>query len=137
MFISAHPFLVYSRQKALVDFQNEHGIVTEAYSALIPLTGQPGGPVDKPVNAIAKRLNLQAEQVLLAWVAHKGAVIVTTSSKKDRLERYLAVGDIKLTSEDIKSIDDAGAQLDYRKVARWAAAGAIVGVWGSIMLFKY
>jgi len=124
-----HPY-VYSKQKALVDFQNEHGIVTEAYSALTPLTSRPGGPVDKPVNAIAKRLDLKAEQVLLAWVAHKGAVIVTTSSKKERLEGYLAVGQIQLTSEDVQSIDDAGAQTDYRKLTRFVTVCAVCGLAG-------
>jgi hypothetical protein len=42
-----------------------------------PITRQPGGPVDKPVNEIARRLNATADQVLLAWVKAKGAVVVT------------------------------------------------------------
>jgi diketogulonate reductase-like aldo/keto reductase len=45
----------------------DHHIVPEGYSTLIPLTQLPGGPVDKPVNEIAKRLNVKPEQVLLAW----------------------------------------------------------------------
>jgi hypothetical protein len=35
---------------------------------------------------------------------------VTTSSKKERLEGYLSVGDIELTKDDIKAIDHAGAK---------------------------
>jgi hypothetical protein len=42
-----------------------------------PITRQPGGPLDKPVNDIARRLNATADQVLLAWVKAKGAVAVT------------------------------------------------------------
>jgi diketogulonate reductase-like aldo/keto reductase len=42
-----------------------------------PITKRPGGPVDKPVNEIASRLNVSADQVLLAWVKAKGAVSVT------------------------------------------------------------
>ena len=38
------------------------------------------------------------------------AIIVTTSSKKERLEDYLSVGDIELTKDDIKAIDHAGAK---------------------------
>jgi len=38
------------------------------------------------------------------------AIIVTTSSKKERLEGYLSVGDIELTKDDIKAIDHAGAK---------------------------
>lgn len=38
------------------------------------------------------------------------AIIVTTSSKKERLESYLDVGDIELTKDDVKAIDEAGAK---------------------------
>jgi hypothetical protein len=77
-----------------------------------PLTHQPGGPVDAPVNKIAKRENVKPEQVLLAWAKSKGAVVVTyvcsplgfhsghthridsSSTKKERLEGYLDAGDL-------------------------------------------
>jgi len=123
---------VYAKQKELVAFQNEHEIVTEAYSPLTPLTQFPGGPVDKPVASIVKRLSLKPEQVLLAWVAAKGAVILTTSSKKERLQGYLDVGGVKLTEDDIKSIDDAGAKLDGRKVVKWIA----VALLASVVVFR-
>jgi len=45
---------------------------------------------------------------LLAWVKAKGAVAVTTSSKKFRLEGYLAAADLELTPADIAAIDSAG-----------------------------
>ncbi|KAG6863825.1 hypothetical protein C0991_002858, partial [Blastosporella zonata] len=60
-----------------------------------PITKFPGGPVDTPINAAAKRLGVTSNQVLFAWAKAKGAVIVTTSSKKGRLEEYLAVGDLR------------------------------------------
>jgi len=133
--ILLHPY-VYARQKDLIAFQDKHSIVTEAYSALIPLVHNPGGPVDKPVNAISKRLDVQPEQVLLAWVKAKGAVIVTTSSKKDRLVRYLAVGDIKLTEEDVKKIDGAGAKLDLRRVYKLVGVVAVAGIIAFASLSK-
>jgi diketogulonate reductase-like aldo/keto reductase len=92
---------VYARQAPLLAYTASQGIVSEAYSALTcvatsryplfrirwldtqrtiynsPITRQPGGPVDKPVNEIAERLNATADQVLLAWVKAKGAVAVT------------------------------------------------------------
>jgi len=105
--ILLHPY-VYSKQKELIEFQNKHNIVTEAYSPLIPITHQPGGPVDKPVAEIGKKLGLEPEQVLLAWVKAKGAVILSTSSKEQRLKRYLAVGDIDLSEGDVEAIDAAG-----------------------------
>jgi diketogulonate reductase-like aldo/keto reductase len=99
--ILLHPY-VHTRQAPLLAFAAAHDIVSEAYSALMyvpnpfhaslpapvsahadyllknsPITHQPGGPVDKPVNEIAQRLNATADQVLLAWVKAKGAVVVT------------------------------------------------------------
>ncbi|KAF7304457.1 Aldo-keto reductase [Mycena chlorophos] len=106
--ILLHPY-VYARQKPILEFAKEHGIVIEAYSALIPITSQPGGPVDVPVKAIAARLGVTDDQVLLAWTKAKGAVVVTTSSKKERLLGYLNAGDLELTDADIAAIDAAGA----------------------------
>ncbi|KAH8996666.1 Aldo/keto reductase [Lactarius akahatsu] len=107
--ILLHPY-VYARQAPLLAYASAHGIVSEAYSALIPITHQPGGPVDKPLNEIAQRLGATTDQVLLAWVRAKGAVAVTTSSKKFRLEGYLAAGDLKISAADIEAIDSAGAK---------------------------
>ncbi|KAI0261215.1 Aldo/keto reductase [Gloeopeniophorella convolvens] len=123
--ILLHPY-VHARQAPLLAFSAAQGIVSEAYSALIPITHQPGGPVDKPVGEIAARLNATADQVLLAWVKAKGAIAVTTSSKKSRLEGYLAAGDLKLTLADIAAIDVAGAKGARREAIRKgvrAAAG--------------
>ncbi|KAI0635100.1 Aldo/keto reductase [Trametes polyzona] len=112
-----HPY-VHARQLPIVEFGRAHGIVSEAYSVLIPLTHQPGGPVDKPLGAIAARLSAKPEQVLLAWAKSKGVVVVTSSTKKERLEGYLAAGDLELTPADIASIDVAGAQGAHQQTVR-------------------
>lgn len=60
----------------------------------------------------------------------RSAIIVTTSSKKERLQDYLAVGDIHLTDDDVAAIDRAGAKgelWDERKgkvygVIKWVSA---------------
>ncbi|KGB79884.2 oxidoreductase [Cryptococcus deuterogattii R265] len=107
--ILLHPYVI-TRTAPLLEYLKEQNIVVEGYSTLTPLTSRPGGPVDQPVNQIAKRLGIKPEQVLLAWSRAKGAIPVTTSSKKERLEGYLDVGDITLTEDDIKAIDTAGAK---------------------------
>ncbi|KAL1409302.1 hypothetical protein Q8F55_003281 [Vanrija albida] len=119
----------------LLDFHKEQNIVTEGYSTLVPLTSRPGGPVDKPVNEIAKRLGAKPEQVLLAWSKAKNAVILSTSSKKSRLQDYLAVGDIDLTEEDVKAIDEAGikggpGRTGYKEYLRRAARATALGLIG-------
>lgn len=107
--ILLHPYVI-TRTAPLLEYLEEQNIVAEGYSTLIPLTSRPGGPVDKPVNQIAERLNVKPEQVLLAWSRAKRAIPVTTSSRKARLEGYLDVGDITLTEDDVKAIDKAGAK---------------------------
>lgn len=128
--ILLHPY-VYAKQAPILLYAAQHGIVIEAYSALIPITHQPGGPVDKPVNAIASRLNATADQVLLAWVKAKGAVVVTTSSKKARLEGYLSAANLALTEDDVTAIDAAGVrgtrQQTARTILRRAAVVMLVG----------
>jgi len=96
---------------ALLKLAAEHNIVIETYGALTPITKKPGGPVDKPVNEIAQRLGITPAQVILLWVRAKGVVIVTTTSKAERLQEYLAVGDLQpLSQEDVDAIDAAGSQ---------------------------
>lgn len=101
------------------------GVAIEAYSPLKPLTTYPGGPVDKPVNAIAERLEVKPEEALLAWIKSKGAVTLTTSSKKERLEAYMAAGDVELTDEDIAAIERAGAKGPPSSL--WKSMGRIAG----------
>ncbi|KAG6895080.1 hypothetical protein C0993_010203, partial [Termitomyces sp. T159_Od127] len=109
--IMLHPY-VYPKHKPIVEFNAKHGIVTEAYSSLTPITHLPGGPLDEPLNAIAKRLDASLDQVLFAWVKAKGAVVVTTISKKERLEGYLRAADLVLTPGDVTALDEAGAKGD-------------------------
>ncbi|KAH7914562.1 Aldo keto reductase [Hygrophoropsis aurantiaca] len=106
--ILLHPY-VYREQLPILNFAAEHGIIIEAYSALIPVTKQTGGPLDGPLNEIATKYGLTPGQVLLAWTKAKGAVVVTMSTKQERLREYSAAGDIELSEEDIAAIDTAGA----------------------------
>lgn len=69
------------------------------------------------------------------------AIIITTSSRKDRLERYLASGDIHLTDEDIDAIDKAGKKGEKDKAMRDVAMAAAkylalagVGFWAAAKL---
>lgn len=100
----------YHEHKELLEYSAKLGIITAAYSSLAPITRYPGGPVDEPVQAAAKRLNASPTQVILSWVKSKGVVIVTTSSSKEHMQEYLDVAELPdLTEEEIKAIDDAAA----------------------------
>ncbi|TFK36235.1 Aldo/keto reductase [Crucibulum laeve] len=141
--ILLHPY-VYAQQAPILAYAAANGIVIEAYSALIPITSRPGGPLDVPLKSISERLSKTPDQVLLAWVKAKGAVVVTTSSKKERLQGYLDAGDLKLTLADIAALDAAGAvgakqstaRTVIRRIAMLALAGAAgvrVAAWAGVL----
>jgi diketogulonate reductase-like aldo/keto reductase len=108
--ISLNPYN-YTSQKPILDYCAIHNIAIEAYSSLAPLTSYPGGPVDTPIAAAAKRLGITPAQVIFKWIRSKGAAVVTTSSNKQHLREYLAIEEIPpLTEEEIIAIDAAGAR---------------------------
>ncbi|THU90882.1 Aldo/keto reductase [Dendrothele bispora CBS 962.96] len=108
--ISLNPYN-YTAMKSTIDYCKKHGIVVEAYSSLAPITRYPGGPVDVPLKAAAKRLGITPTQAIFLWLRAKGIVTVTTTSKKDHMEEYLAVGDLdSLTEEEVLAIDKAGVK---------------------------
>ncbi|KAF8518641.1 NADP-dependent oxidoreductase domain-containing protein [Hysterangium stoloniferum] len=74
--IIVHPY-VYAQQKPTIEFCKKQSIAIEAYSPLIPVTQQPGGPVDTPLAAIAKRTGATFDQILLAWNKTKGTIVLT------------------------------------------------------------
>ena len=115
------------------------GVAIESYSPLKPLTTYPGGPLDKPVNAIAKRLNIKPEEVHLAWVKSKGAIALTTSRTKERLEAYVAAGDVELTHDDIKALEKAGAKgpQHKRRIALNVLIGTLMQIGIYCLMEKY
>lgn len=80
--IELHPYN-YKAAKPLLDFHKEHGIVTESYGGLAPLTTKPGGPVDLVIKfireAVEKRRGapVTEAQVIMKWLQAKDVVIVT------------------------------------------------------------
>ncbi|KAF7348286.1 Aldo/keto reductase [Mycena sanguinolenta] len=136
--ISLNPYN-YAQKKALLEYSAKHGIVTEAYSSLAPITQFPGGPVDVPIAAAAKRLGITPTQVIQLWVKSKGIVIVTTSSSKAHLEEYMAVGDLPpLTDDEIAAIDAAGAKGPpsvMMKLKHGRRPFAVAGIALALMLY--
>ncbi|CAF0872436.1 unnamed protein product [Rotaria sp. Silwood1] len=114
--IELHPY-VYEASRELIEYCKSNDIAIESYSPLGSIIYKPGGPVDEAVEKLAKKYSRSPAQILLKWNLIKGDIIVTTSSKRERLEDFLKVLDenFQLTNEDIKAIDNAGAKLHFRK----------------------
>jgi len=60
-----------------------------------PITKLPNGPLDAVLPTIAQRIGGTHAQVIFKWVLAKGAVVVTTSSKRERDAEYLAVASLR------------------------------------------
>ncbi|KAH9160221.1 2,5-diketo-D-gluconic acid reductase [Lactarius sanguifluus] len=107
--IQLHPYN-YASWKEVLEFSAKHGIVTEAYGSLAPITTYPGGPVDPVLSTIARRIGGTPGQVIFKWAHAKGFVVVTTTERRTRLDEYLGVVHLPdLTKDEIDAIDRAGA----------------------------
>ncbi|KAI5450688.1 hypothetical protein NCC49_002699 [Naganishia albida] len=115
--IEVHPY-VYDTAESLLDFCNSKGIHIESYGPLSSLIRHPGGPVDPIIKQIAQELGATEGQVLLKW-AHQvthGGIVLTTSSKKERLEEQIkAFTQVKeLSEEQVRAVGEAGKKAHHR-----------------------
>merc|ERR1712072_35314 len=110
--IELHPYVIDQTQP-LLDFCAEHNIKVEAYGPLGPLKA-PGGPVDPVVEKIAKDLNCSTGSVLLKWAEAKGALVVTTSGKPERMAEMISAGRLSLSQAQVDEIQTAGSKMHKR-----------------------
>ncbi|KIJ66696.1 hypothetical protein HYDPIDRAFT_149569 [Hydnomerulius pinastri MD-312] len=115
--LEIHPYVWKSMQPVLA-LHKAHNIVSSSYGGLSPLHRAQGGPIDPVVKQIRTRLeetvgrSVTEGHVLNKWLQQRGILVVTTSSKAERIREYLATGDVpELTVEEMESIETTGAQL--------------------------
>ncbi|GMG30347.1 unnamed protein product [Ambrosiozyma monospora] len=97
--IELHPWL---QQTELVKYLKEQGIEVEAYSPLVQAK-----KVDNPVvGELQKKYGKSYAQILIAWSLAKGFIPLPKTVTESRLIPNLESADIKLSSEDIKKLDD-------------------------------
>ncbi|PGG98593.1 hypothetical protein GX51_06734 [Blastomyces parvus] len=109
--IEYHPYLQHG---GLVPFQEGKGIRTGAYAPLTPATRAKGGPLDDILAGLAKKYAVTEGEVLLRWCIDRGAVTITTSSKKSRLTGYLRALQFRLTPAEIEELSRVGEQKHFR-----------------------
>ncbi|KAL4067922.1 NADP-dependent oxidoreductase domain-containing protein [Scleroderma citrinum] len=118
--LEVHPYLLNALQLNLA-LHKQYNIVTSSYGALSPLVRGEGGPLDPVVENIRARLErtrgtpVSGGQVLLKFLQQKNILVVTTSSKAQRMDEYLDTENIPdLIPEEIQEIEAAGAKLHRR-----------------------
>ncbi|KAG2134087.1 NADP-dependent oxidoreductase domain-containing protein [Suillus clintonianus] len=114
--LEVHPYMWDCLQPVMA-FHKEHGIITSSFGGLSPLFRAPGGPLDPLIERIRARLEatrgkpVTSSQVLTKWLQQHDIVVVTTSTKADRMREYVDTGDIlELTAEEMEEIESAGAE---------------------------
>jgi diketogulonate reductase-like aldo/keto reductase len=117
--IEYHPYL-YKATEPIVDFCQEHNIVIASFGGLTPIV-RTKGPLDTILPTIRGRLEktrgepVTEGQVLLKWLQAKNILIVTTSTKEERIKEYLDTVNVPpLTPEEIQIIDDTGSKFHNR-----------------------
>jgi len=142
-----HPY-VYEQQKPTLDFAVQHGIVIEAFSLLMyyyPVDAPawwapqqaafkhcvpPGrdsgpGPHGLGESERCRCCHVRPPSSSAAFFSFNycnRCDTHRTSSKESRLKGYLAAADLKLTSEDVEAIDEAGADGSRRLTAKTLVA---------------
>lgn len=119
-FINQVEFNPYLQQPDLQAYCKSKGILLAAYSPLGPINLWPGGPLDPIIEHLGEKYSVPSSSILLRYASQKGFIVITTSTKKERLIEYLSCfnGDamrlLELTADELKLIDDVGSTLTKR-----------------------
>ncbi|MFC9648629.1 aldo/keto reductase [Streptomyces sp. NPDC056937] len=107
--LEIHP---YFQQRPVLDFDDEHGILNQAWSPIGGITFYPGYGeerrsvlADPAVTAIAEVRGKSPAQVLLRWGIQQGRSVIPKSTKRHRIAENIDVFDFALTADELKSLD--------------------------------
>ncbi|CAN8101570.1 unnamed protein product [Discula destructiva] len=116
--IEYHPYLQHITQDRATDllaYHREKGIAVSGYGGLTAITKAAPGPVDGVYEKLADKYNVTAADVALRWTLDTGVVAITTSSREDRLQHYLAaLPSFELTEDEVEEISKMGFKKHYR-----------------------
>ncbi|KAF9242140.1 NADP-dependent oxidoreductase domain-containing protein [Melanogaster broomeanus] len=113
--IEAHPY-VWVDLKENLALHKEYNIVTSSFASLTPIVRVENGPLDPVIEKIRTRLQstrgspVSDSQVLIKWLKQNDVLVVTTSSKAERLRNYIDTENVPdLTEEEMNLIETTGA----------------------------
>ena len=104
-------FNPYCVDQDILNYCRENKIIVQAYS---PLGSDPGRNAAKnftrvleheTMKNIAKARECTVAQVAIGWALSKGVSVSTKTEKEHRMKENLGGAKVKLTEDDIKSID--------------------------------
>ena len=104
--IEVHP---YFQQRQLQALDQEHGILTQAWSPIGGITSYRDSArrsFDEPVLlAIGAKYGKSAAQIMLRWHIQKGIQVIPKSTRPERIAENFDVFDFDLTGDEVAQID--------------------------------
>lgn len=107
-------FNPYLQHGDLLAYHKNQNIAVAAYGPLVPIVKATPGPLDAPLEKLARKYAVGPGEVLLRWCIDQGVVPVTTSGKEQRMSDYLRSMTFKLTPMEVETITNAGKEKHYR-----------------------
>ena len=92
----------------------QKGIEVVSFKGPTPAFRCPEGPLQEPLARIAKAHRTTEAVVLLAWLMQNNVVAVTTTTKPERLDKYLQALGTNLTQEELLGISEVGSTYHFR-----------------------
>lgn len=109
--IEYHPYL---QHRDLVTYLRQKNIAVSAYGPLTPATRAKDGPLTDYLEKLAKKYLVSPNEILLRWCMDQDVVVITTTSKEQRMSDYLRALTFKLTPGEIDEISTVGNKFHYR-----------------------
>ncbi|MFD4553925.1 aldo/keto reductase [Streptomyces sp. NPDC058469] len=107
--LEIHP---YFQQRPVLDFDDDHGILNQAWSPIGGITFYRGQGEDRRsvledpvVTAIAEAHGKSPAQVLLRWGVQQGRSVIPKSTKRHRIAENIDVFDFALSTDELKTLD--------------------------------
>ncbi|MEU9731795.1 aldo/keto reductase [Streptomyces sp. NPDC048002] len=107
--LEIHP---YFQQRPVLDFDDTHGILNQAWSPIGGITFYPGYGEhrrsvleDPAVTGIADAHGKSPAQVLLRWGLQQGRSVIPKSTKRHRIAENLDVFGFDLTADELTALD--------------------------------
>ncbi|GES63679.1 aldo/keto reductase [Aspergillus terreus] len=107
-----HPYL--QRSLDFIPWMRERGIEVSSFKTLAPVMVGKGGPLDEPLASIAAKHNTTTSAVVLNWATSQNIVPITTTTKKERMEEYIAAISLQLGRAELEEITQIGLKHHFR-----------------------
>jgi diketogulonate reductase-like aldo/keto reductase len=111
--IEVHP---YFQQRAVQGFNDEHGILTQAWSPIGGITfyrdGSHGSTLQDPIiGQIAAAYKKSPAQTMLRWHLQQGRSVIPKSTKAARIAENFDVFDFELRDDELAAIDNLDTEV--------------------------